>query len=194
MYKIVGTRSSRAMRVLWMLEEVGAAYEHVDAKPHSQDVFDHHPSGKIPVFLDGDAALTDSAAIMMYLADKHNVLTFEAGTVERAKQDAWLHRVNDEVDALLWTAARHSFILPPEHRVPEVKESLKWEYARNIQRIMDEMDGPYLMGSTVTVPDLILAHCGGWAMSAKFPTENDAFKSYIKRLRGREAFQRAIGS
>jgi glutathione S-transferase len=41
------------------------------------------------------------------------------------------------------------------------------------------------------VPDLILAHCGSWAMAAKFPTDNDAFKTYIKRLRARPAFERA---
>ena len=42
---------------------------------------------------------------------------------QRAKQDALLHRVNDEIDAVLWTAARHSFILPEAERVPAVKKA-----------------------------------------------------------------------
>lgn len=194
MYKVIGQHASRAFRVMWMLEELGQPYEHIDVKPGTQEVLKYHPTGKIPVLLDGAAALTDSAAIMTYLADKHNGLTYAAGTVERAKQDAWLHRINDEIDAILWTAARHSFILPEEQRVPAVKESLKWEYSRNLQRIMDEMEGPFLMGDKVTVPDLIFAHCGGWAMSAKFPTDNEAFKDYTKTLRSRDAFKRALTS
>lgn len=194
MYTVIGQRASRAFRVMWLLEELGQDYTHVDVKPGTDEVLKYHPTGKIPVLLDGDVALTDSAAIMTYLADKHGGLTFAAGTVERAQQDAWLHRINDEIDAVLWTAARHSFILPEDKRVKEVKESLKWEYERNLQRIMDEMKGPYLMGDTVTVPDLIFAHCGGWAMSAKFPNDNEAFKAYTKSLRSRDAFKKALGS
>ena len=52
----------------------------------------------------------------------------------------------DEIDALLWTAARHSFVLPADKRVPDVKDSLKWEFARNLDRITDQISGPFLMG------------------------------------------------
>ena len=135
--------------------------------------------------------ITDSAAIITFLADRHGGLTFPAGSVQRAKQDALLHRVNDEIDAVLWTAARHSFILPEAERVPAVKESLKLEFARSLDRLMEQIDGPYLMGDTMTIPDIILVHCGGWAYNAKFPLENEAFKAYTKRLRERDAFKRA---
>jgi len=33
MYKLIGTAGVRAFRVLWMLEELGLAYKHVDAPP-----------------------------------------------------------------------------------------------------------------------------------------------------------------
>ncbi|MBR9769432.1 MAG: glutathione S-transferase family protein, partial [Rhodobacteraceae bacterium] len=135
--------------------------------------------------------ITDSAAIITFLADRHGGLTFPAGSVQRAKQDALLHRVNDEIDAVLWTAARHSFILPEAERVPAVKDSLKLEFARSLDRLMEQIDGPYLMGDTMTIPDIILVHCGGWAYNAKFPLENETFKAYTKRLRERDAFKRA---
>jgi glutathione S-transferase len=191
MYTVIGHKTNRAFRVIWMLEELEQPYEYIGAKPHSEELRKANPSGKSPALLVDGEAITDSAAIMTYLADKHGKLTYPAGTLERARQDAALHLVLDEIDAVLWTAARHSFILPEDKRVPEVKESLKWEYSRNLQRIMDNMAGDYLAGDMVTVPDLILAHCGSWAMAAKFPTDNDAFKTYIKRLRARPAFERA---
>ncbi len=191
MYKIIGTPTSRAFRVIWMMEEIGQPYELVPVKAGSDEAKAYNPSGKVPALMVDDTIITDSAAIMMYLADKHNALTYPAGTLDRARQDGFLHRVNDEFDAILWTAARHSFVLPPEHRVAEVKPSLKWEFARNVDRLMSEFTGPYLMGDMCTVPDLILTHCGGWAISAGFPMENEAFKAYAKRVRSSDAFARA---
>ena len=128
MYEVIGMRASRAMRVLWMLEEAGLPYRHIPAKPRDADAAAANPSGKIPALRDGDAVITDSVAIMTYLADKHGVLTAPAGTIARARQDAMTLQIIDDVDACLWAAARHSFILPEEHRVPGLKDAMKWEY------------------------------------------------------------------
>lgn len=190
MYEIIGSPTSRAFRVMWLLEELGQPYKMTKAAPRSDEVRTLNPSGKIPVFKDGDDVITDSTAIMTYLADKHGALTFPAGTVARGQQDAFTNCILDEIDAVLWTATRHGFILPEDKRVPEVKISLKWEFERNLARIMDQARGDFLMGDTFTVPDIILAHCGAWAKSAKFPTDNDNFRAYLKRCRSRAAFQK----
>lgn len=193
MYEIIGSPTSRAFRVMWMLEELGEPYKVQKEQPRSDAVKALNPSGKIPVFIDGDAVITDSTAIMTYLADKHGALTFPAGTIERAKQDALTHCILDEIDAVLWTAARHSFVLPEEKRVPAIKDPLMWEYARNITRLMEQMEGPYLMGETFTLADIILAHCGSWARAAGFPSDNERFVEYIKACRARPAFQKLTG-
>lgn len=190
MYEVIGSPTSRAFRVMWMLEELGQPYTVTKASPRSEEVLALNPSGKVPVLRDGDNVITDSTAILTYLADKHGALTFSAGTVERAQQDALTHCILDEIDAVLWTAARHSFILPEDKRVPEVKESLKWEYERNLSRIISQARGDFLMGDRFTIPDIILAHCGAWARSAKFPSDNEDFRAYLKRCRSRETFQK----
>lgn len=190
-YTVFGTKTSRTFRVLWALEELGLDYVWKDNAPRSDIVRALSPNGKVPVLVDGDTSLTDSTAIMQYLADKHGGLTFAAGTIERAKQDGFTHFVLDELDSTLWTAARHSFILPKDKRVPEVKDSLKWEFQLSVDELMRRMgDGPYLMGDTITVADIIAAHCGNWAFTAKFPQDNADFAAYCKRLRVRDAFQR----
>ncbi|MDU8912916.1 glutathione S-transferase family protein [Aestuariicoccus sp. MJ-SS9] len=190
-YTVIGALRTRAFRVLWMLEELGEPFEHIAAAPRTDEVRRHSPLGKVPVLLDGEAAIPDGTAILTYLADKHGAWTAPAGTLARARQDAWTFRILDEVDALLWTAARHSFILPEDERVPAIKDSVKAEYARNIARICDEMPGPYLMGEAPSVPDILLCHCGGWAQNARFPEPPEAFAAYLTRLRARPAFQRA---
>jgi len=190
MYKVYGSVSSRAFRVLWMLEELGVAYEYHDAKPHSEAVRALNPAGKVPILVDGDAVLTDSTAILTYLADKHGKLTYPAGTVERAHQDALLHTILDEFDAVLWTATRHKFILPEERRVPEVSASLKWEFGRNLERLAQRFVGPFLQGDQMTIADIVAVHCLNWAYGAKFPMENEKLLAYAKAMRGRAAFKR----
>ena len=91
---------------------------------------------------------------------------------------------------ILWLAARHSFILPEERRVNAIKPSLKWEFERNIDRIMSEKKSKFLMGDEFMLPDIILAHCGSWARSAKFPSENKLFNDYIKMCYDRPAVRK----
>lgn len=191
MYELIGNVQSRAFRVLWMLEEIGTPYEHLNVKPHSEAARAANPSGKVPALRVDGHCLTDSSAILTFLADRHGLLTHPAGSIERAEQDALLHLVLDEMDAVLWTAARHSFILPEDQRVPAVKPSLNWEFQRNAQRLSERLQGPFLMGDKMTVPDIVATHCLNWAFAAKFPVEDDKLLGYAKAMRGRDAFKRA---
>ena len=133
--------------------------------------------------------IIDSTAIMTYLADKHGKLTFPASTIERAHQVSLTHFILDEFDAVLWTAARHSFVLPAEKRVKAVKDSLRWEFARSINLIEGRMgDGSNLMGEKFTIPDIILTHIGGWARVSKFDVPDGKLKEYFGRQIKRPAY------
>jgi len=191
MYTVIGGLRSRTFRVLWMLEELGQGYEHRAAAPRSEEVTAHYPAGKVPVLLEDGTALTDSVAIMTYLADKHGALTFAAGTLDRARQDGHTQFINDEMDAVLWTAARHSFILPEELRVPQIKPSLKWEFEQALARLSDRLgQNEFLMGDTMTIPDILATHCGNWAKNADFPEPPASVAAYFDRMRDRDAFKR----
>jgi glutathione S-transferase len=191
MYKVIGATKSRAMRVLWMLEELGEAYEHIPAAPRSEEANRYNPLGKIPALVDGDAVLTDSMAILTYLGDKHGKLTAPAGTVARARQDATTFWLVDEFDAILWAAAKHSFVLPEDKRVPAVKEVLKEEFSASAEKLSAGLDGPFLMGDEITIPDILACHCLNWAIGANFPRVDDKLFAYGKALRERPAFQAA---
>ena len=168
MYTVIGTPMSRSFRVLWTLEELGQPYELNPAPPQSPEILQVSALGKVPALIKGDEVITDSTAIITYLADKHGGLTAKAGTLARAHQDAMTQRFLDELDAVLWTAARHSFALPKDQRVPEVKPSLKWEFNRNLDRIEGQIKGPYVMGEEFTIADIVLTHCLNWAFGANW--------------------------
>ena len=191
MLTLFGSSSTRAMRALWMLEELGLGFDHVPCPPRAPELSGRTVLGKVPVLEADGADITDSTAILTYLADREGRFTAPAGSVARARQDALTFQILDEFDALLWTAARHTFILPEEHRIPAIKEPLRWEFQRNVDRLMQRLDGAYLMGDDLTVPDIIAVHCGSWAKVAKFPVENAQFTEYCERARARDGYRRA---
>ncbi len=193
MYTVIGTVKSRAARVLWMLEELGLPYVHVPAAPQSPGVVEFNPAGKVPVLIEDGTPITDSTAIIQFLADKHGALTHPAGTLDRARQDSLTQFLLDEFDAALWMAARHSFVLPEELRHAAIKDSLKWEFERSQKVLVHRMgEGPFVMGDVMTVPDIILGHCLGWALSARFPVVEHRLTEYFDRTRERPAYQRAM--
>ncbi len=191
MYTVVGRVRSRAFRVMWALEELGVEYTHVDVGPASDEAKEFHPSGKIPVMTVGDDVLTDSVAIMSYLADKHGGLGATAGTVKRARLDAMLHYLNEDLDALLWQIAKHTFLLPEDKRVPDVIPVTKEEVGRNLDGLADRMQGDWLMGDEFTIADILAVHCLGWAFGLEIPVTNEKVKDYGKRARARAGFRQA---
>lgn len=192
MYCVIGTVNSRTLRVLWMLEELELPYKHVPANPRSDGVVQFNPAGKVPVLIDDGTPITDSTAILTYLADRHGAMTHTAGTLDRARQDSLTQFLLDEFDAALWLAARHSFVLPEEMRLSAIKNTLRWEFERSQKTLSHRIgEGEFVMGDRMTVPDFILTHCLGWALGAKFPITEARLTAYLDRMRKRPAFQRA---
>ncbi|MGJ8626971.1 MAG: glutathione S-transferase family protein [Sulfitobacter sp.] len=188
MYTVVGATKSRGFRVMWMLEEMGIAYDQNPATARSDEAKKFNPLGKIPALVDGDDVLTDSMAIMTYLGDKHGQLTAPAGTPDRARQDAMTFWLIDEFDAVLWAAAKHSFILPEDERVPAIKDALKIEFSRSVEVLSERLNGPFLMGDQITIPDILAVHCINWSTGAGFPSVDDKLGAWAKEMRARPAF------
>ena len=191
MYTVIGATKSRAFRVMWMLEEIGEDYAQIAAGPRTPEAKQYNPSGKIPALLDGDEVLTDSVAIMTYLGDKHGRLTAQAGTPARARQDALTFWLIDEFDAILWAAAKHSFVFPEERRVPAIKDSLKAEFTRAADVLAERLDGPFLLGDQMTHADILAVHCINWSIGAGFPRINDKLGHWAATMRDRDAFKAA---
>lgn len=195
MYQVIGTLRSRALRVLWALEELGQPYTLVQAAPRSEVARAHHPEGKVPALVMGATVLTDSVAIVQYLADAHGGLTCPAGTPERGRQDGFTQFAVEQADGPLWLASRHSFVLPEAERLPGMKDAMRADFARGMASLASRLGtGPYLMGERFTVPDLLLGHCAGWAVAAKFALPDGPVGAYLDRVRARPALQRALAA
>ncbi len=193
MYTVVGHPRNRSFRVLWMLEELGEDYDILIASPHSDVIKSGNPGGKAPVLLDGEAAISDSVAIVTYLADKHGACTHPAGTLERGRQDAITQFCVDEIEGALWTTAKNTFVHPEDKRCPDIAETCRFEFAKAMTTLDAHLAqaGAFIAGDQFTVPDLLLGHCARWAGNAKFDIPAGPVADYLARVRARPAYERA---
>ena len=192
MLQVFGRVKSRTFRVVWLLEELKTPYELIEVAPRSEEARKVYKNGKIPFILDNKILVSDSVAILTYLSDKHKNFTETPGSTIRAKQDAFTFRILDEFEALLWVAAKHTYIFPTEKKVPEIINILKWEFTRNQEKLVDEFSiENFLCGEKFLVPDILLVHCLVWAKSMDFPICDRLIK-YLDKLSCRPAYQKAF--
>ncbi len=91
--------NSRSQRVLWLLEELGVAYEIKSYQRHPKTMLapeslrEVHPLGKAPVITDGKVTLAETGAIVEYIVERHGGgrLIPAEGTPERLRYTYWLH-------------------------------------------------------------------------------------------------------
>jgi glutathione S-transferase len=191
MLKVLGTVQSRAFRVWWALEEMGREYERQIALPQSPEVRTLNPLGQVPVMVDGEEVLTDSLAILNYLADREGALTYSVGTPERARMEARINFVLTEMEAPIWLMARHGFVLPKDQRVKGMRPICEAEFARGEKKFAALLgDAEFLAGDRVTLADIIAGQVIAWARMAKMPLAPES-AAYLARMEARPAWQRA---
>jgi glutathione S-transferase len=76
MLQLYGNSRSRAMRCLWMLEEMGKPYQLMEKTTRVDDLLSAeylrlNPNARIPTLVDGDLVLWESMAVNLYLAQKY---------------------------------------------------------------------------------------------------------------------------
>lgn len=181
------------MRVMWLLEELDCAYDYTPAPPQSEAARAFEPTGKVPILIADGQVLTESVAILTFLADRHGLCTYPAGTVERARQDGFTQFCVDCVEGALWTASKHRFVLPEALRVPEVKQACRHDFAQAMAILEQRLGASeFVMGERFTIPDILFGHAAGWARAAKFDLPEGPVGAYLARITARPALARAM--
>ncbi len=198
MLTLYGFMRSRSNRPQWALEELEVPYTFVQL---DFQAFDHgsekylalNPGGKVPVLVDDDFVLTESAAICTYLGDRFpdKGLTPAPATRERALYDQWMLFIQSELEQPLWSKGKHSFALPEAYRIPAMLDTALYEFQRPLKVVADALgDSQWMVGDRMTMVDILLAHTLRWAINFKFPVEQQNLLDYLERMEQRPAFQR----
>jgi glutathione S-transferase len=197
--KLYGYKNGRTLRALWALEEAESTYDYVEidlfkGEAQTASFLKLNPAGKVPVLIDGDHVITESAAICMHLGDKYPAsrLLPPPGTPARTECYKWVSFVLTELDAALWTIAKHRFALPQEKRVDAILSTAAWEYAVGAKLLEAAVaNAPYLAGDAFSVADILAGHTLMWAKSARVQLRSATLDRYLQGLEARDALQRA---
>lgn len=205
---------SRSQRLLWLLEELGLAYE---VKRYARDkktqlapkaLYAVHPLGKSPVLEDDGLVLAESGAIIEYLLARYDAEgRFKpADALSQAGRDYtyWLHFAEGSLMPYLVMVKVFD----------TVKRAPMPFFVRPIaKQIAGRVEGSFLKPSVTRFFDFIEAHLSKqqWfagdaisgadiqmsfpleaAMAGRVVGEYPQIRAYVKRIHARDAYQRAL--
>jgi len=152
---------SRSQRILWLLEELGAAYEvrRYERNPQTRlappELKAIHPLGKSPVIEANGKVLAESAAIIEYLAESEafGSLAIAAGDPARFDYLYWLHFA--EGSAMLPLLLKLYVSLLGENGAPLMQMRVEPEIDNHFSFINAHLEGrDYFAGDRFTAADI----------------------------------------
>jgi glutathione S-transferase len=192
MMKLYGLGPTRSLRALWALQELDAEFEFVRVNILAgenlhPDFLRLNPAGKLPVLVDGDFVLTESAAIVMYLAEKYGDKgLMPADLKERAQAYRWSLFAVTELEQPLWRIAKHTFLYPEDKRLPEDIALAREEFAAMAAVLDRHMDGrAFIVGHNITVADCVTAYVLDWGNENGLVDSFPNLKAYLERMYAR---------
>ena len=203
MLRILGTRRSINVRkVLWTCDEIGLRYAQEDwgagARPTSDPQFlALNPKGLVPVVVDGDEVLTESNAIVRYLAASH-------GRTDLIPQDALARaRVEEMMDWQAtelngsWRAAFLAIVRKNDDAgtpAQIAKSRAAWAAMMQLLERRLAAGDPYVCGGTFTVADIVIGlSVNRWFQTPMERPEMPAARAYWERLMQRPAAKPYLG-
>ena len=190
--RIFWAPQTRSTRALWMLEEAGVDYDMqlVDIRsPDRKDSAEFlaaSPMGKVPAIVDGDASMSESAAICIYVADR-----YAPGTLAPVLDDPQRGKY------LYWTMYTPAVIEPA---MAEKFANLEPNRGRNgwgdfetMIRVFDEglAKREWILGDKFTAADVMLGSTAVFLRMFNMLPNSDNIDAYADRCIARPAFQRA---
>jgi len=199
--RLWGRRSScNVQKVLWTLEELGLAYERIEAggdhggldTPAYRQL---NPHGRAPTLADGAVVVWESDAIVRYLAAAHGAgRLWSSDPAEQAQADQWMTWGTTEVEpdwlALFWRFVR----TPLEKHDPKAIDRCFRATARRFE-VLDQhlAHSPYVAGDRFTLGDISLGMMmyRWYEMHLDHPRLPHLHEWYL-RLLSREAYRNAV--
>ena len=191
-----------------LLEEMGVRFELklVDRarRAHkSADYLKLNPNGLIPVLVDGDLVLYETAAIVLHLVDSEAGRAFAppVGTAARAHFYKWLVWFTNTVQATqLMYFDPENYLRPGSPATSEVKEVAQTKVGGHLKQMDDELArhrGPWMLGHTYSALDIYAFMLCRWTRAytgpaAKPAREHAHLGPFLQRMLDRPAVQRVI--
>lgn len=183
---------SRSSRIIWLLEELGADYTIKITNISRQDGsggFDPanpHPEKKVPALVDDGVVITESIAIVQYLADKFPAadLAPRIGDAKRGPYLSWLAYYAGVIEPVICI----EFAGLGDNQM--LQRAFRDRGAMDRHILAGLGDGPYLLGEKFSAADILLASMGQFMRTMLPPGQ--AIDAYLERCNSRPALARAM--
>ncbi len=188
---------ARSLRCLWAAEEIGLDIELISLpfppRAHAPAYKLINPLGTVPCWVDGDATLTESAAICQIIA-RGSSLEVTANDPAYPAYLNWLHRSDATLTFPLAIMLRYSVFPPKEARKLDVAEDYKAFFLGRARAIETALaDGrAWIVANRFTIADICIGYALFLSKTLRIDAElGEATRAYLDRLIDRDAFKTA---
>ncbi len=196
--KVYFAPNSRAVRTVWLLEEIGLPYELErftlgQKEMRGPEYARINPNGRVPTLVDGDITITESTAIAQYLAAKYSPgLAPGPDDPNFATYLQWLHYAEGMIMPPVNNYVVETILLPPERR----NEAMAKRALKLLNKVLaaaeTHMEGRDFIAGEFNVADTVTGHAViiSRRLGADFSVLPN-LAAYADRLETRPAFKAA---
>jgi glutathione S-transferase len=190
---------TRSIRARWILQELAIDFEAISVSlprgaHRNPDFLELNPAGKVPVLVDDDLVLTESVAIVLYLAEKYPERGFLPSDPQlRADAYRWILFAVTELEQPLWRIARHTALYPERDRLPADVVLARRDFLPMATVLERHMKGrQYVVGDSVSAADFVVAYTLDWAGETQLLGDCPTLRAYVEQMYDRPRAPRRI--
>lgn len=195
MYKLYYIPNACSLATQVILHELNQTVEIID-KNSVVDFYNINPVGSVPVLIDDNKILRESAAIIIYLLDKHesDMLARNGPQREQAIQSLMF------ANATMHPAYSRLFFIEQHIHDPKAKQEAFESAAQSINNLWQVVekqltDHLFMSGNKISAADILLTVYSRWGDG--FPVDlalGNKTQKLIETVSNRPSFQRALNA
>lgn len=197
--KIYYAPNTRAVRIVWLFEELGLPYELErfklgDAAMRTDALLKVHPLGRVPALEDGGTVIFESGAIVQYVLAKYGEgrLVPAVSSPEFPAYLQWLHYAEGMIMPPVNTIVVETMLLPPERRNQGNADRAAKIFTRMLTAVNAGLEGREFLAGSFSGADIMAGHaCTVAAKLGADVSDKPNLRAYIERVNARPAMQRA---
>lgn len=193
---------TRAVRVRWLLEEIGAPYDlHVVSlwrgAQKSKDYLKIHPLGKVPALEIDGTIVFESLGICLYLADRFADAGLAPDATDRARRAAyctWMAFSAGTLEPAVFEQVRTK--KAEERGVAPVDLGPALTPFNTVASYVELhlTKQPFLLGDRMTAADVLNGSLMAWAHDIGLLDGHPSIRAWVSNLKSRLAYARAMES
>ena len=199
MITVWGGQTSRSIRVVWLMEEMGLEYRvrQVDMLAEDKDAafLAVNPADYIPAMQDGDVTMVESIAIMEYLMARYGPtpLAPAPGDPIFPAYQQFLHLGEAGLATLMMPVVVSLFLAPEAERQNWGATWARQCVEKRLDLVRRQLTrSPYLAGERFTAADISVTYALLLGRNHGGIVLGEAEEAYLARTTGREAYKRAM--